>query len=54
MENKTTQTISNQEKAKELIAIKYKAETNLVLYWHFQTIKEELFNDYLDNIKGGF
>jgi hypothetical protein len=54
MENKTTQTISNQEKAKEMIVIKYKAESDLVLYWHYQTIKEELFNDYLKDIKGGF
>lgn len=33
------------EKVSEKINAKYKADFNLVLYWHFQTVKEEWMED---------
>jgi hypothetical protein len=39
---------TRQEKIKDIIKAKAKADVDLVLYWHFQSIKLELFD--IDNL----
>ena len=52
-DTQTIQHTNNAEKAKEMIDRKYKADYDIVLYWHHQIIKEELINNYLKDIKNG-
>jgi len=47
----TIQLLTNTEKASQMIQRKYKADYDLVLYWHYQTIKEELYYNYLKDIR---
>jgi hypothetical protein len=47
----TIQTISNIEKAKQMIEINSKAESDLLLYWHYQTIKSDLIDEYLTDLR---
>jgi hypothetical protein len=51
MDTETKQLITNSEKAKDMIERKYKADYDLVLYWHYQSIREELVYNYLKDIK---
>lgn len=51
MENQTRQLIKPSEKAKFLIEFKAKAENDLVLYWHRETIKEELITDMFNSLE---
>jgi hypothetical protein len=41
---------SRNEKIQDTIKAKTKADYDIVLYWHFQSIKEETFKD-IDNIQ---
>lgn len=47
MVNGNIQLISGIEKAKEMIQIKEKKDRDLLLFWHYETIKEDLLNEYL-------
>jgi len=38
------------EKAKFMIDFKAKKDKDLVLFYHYETIKEDLLNDYLRDI----
>jgi len=38
------------EKARFMIDFKAKKDFDIVLYWHYETIKEELLNDYLKDV----
>jgi hypothetical protein len=51
MENKTIQRITSQEKAKEMIEIKTKKDQDLVLFYHYETVKDELLDEYLKNLR---
>ena len=37
----------NLEKADFMIKFKAKKDFNLVLFWHYETIREDLIEDYL-------
>jgi len=50
-DTQTIQYTNNIEKAKEMIQRKYKADYDIVLYWHYQSIKDELIINYLKDIK---
>lgn len=50
MDTDTKQLITNSEKAKDMIDRKAKADTDLILYWHYQSIKEELIYNYVKDI----
>jgi hypothetical protein len=41
---------SRNEKIQDIIKAKTKADYDIILYWHFQSIKEEIFKD-IDNIQ---
>jgi hypothetical protein len=41
---------SKNEKIQDLINAKAKADYDIVLYYHFQSIKEEIYKD-IDNIQ---
>ena len=45
---RTTQLINRTEKIKEIIAIWAKKDVDLVLYWHYLTIKNDLNYDYFN------
>lgn len=51
METQTIQLIKASEKAKFLIEFKAKAESDLVLYWHYQTVKDEIVSFMFNNTK---
>jgi hypothetical protein len=46
----TKQYTKSSEKAKFMIDFKEKKEKDLILFYHYETIKEELLNDYLKDI----
>jgi hypothetical protein len=43
----TIQYIRPTEKARFMIDFKAKKDTNILLFWHYETIKEELIDNYL-------
>lgn len=45
----TTQKLSNLEKAKYLIALKEKAQKDIILYYHYESIRQELLEDVVYN-----
>ena len=47
----TTQLIRPLEKAKYLIELRNKAEFDIVLYWHRETIKADIMEDIFNNIQ---
>ena len=44
---RSTQLISGIEKAKEMIQIKEKKDRDILLFWHYETIKADLIDEYL-------
>ena len=50
-DTQTIQHTNNIEKAKEMIQRKYKDDYDIVLYWHYQSIKEELYFNYLKEVQ---
>jgi hypothetical protein len=46
----TTQLISKLEKAKEMIQIKEKKDRDILLFWHYETIKDDLIDEYLKEV----
>ena len=48
--NRTTQILNTSEKVKEFISLKIKKDNDIILYWHYETIKEDLLNEYLKEI----
>jgi hypothetical protein len=47
----TKQYIKPSEKAKFMIDFKTKKDNDLVLFWHYETVKEDLINEYLKEVK---
>ena len=43
----TKQYTKNTEKARFMIDFKAKKDADILLYWHYETIKEDLLKDYL-------
>jgi hypothetical protein len=46
----TKQYIKPIEKAKFLIDFKAKKDMDILLYWHYETVKEDILNDYLKEV----
>lgn len=49
MDTQTIQLVKASEKAKFLIEMKSKAENDLLLYWHYQTVKDEIISFMFNN-----
>ena len=49
----TIQHTNNIERAQEMIQRRAKASTDVCLYYHYQTIKEELYLNYLREVRDG-
>ena len=43
----TTQLISRIEKASQMMQIKEKKDRDILLFWHYETIKADLIDEYL-------
>jgi hypothetical protein len=50
MENQTIQLIKASEKAKFLIEFKEKANKDVLLYWHWQTVKDDIVSFMFNNL----